>query len=299
MVVPGNGTEGKFMIKHAWVRHTAAAVILASTAVLAAPSARAADSIITYPGYTQPSEQRKLNFNGPGVVVKVHVKEGDFVKKGTLLAEQDDRVEQEHLKGAMIEANSKLQIDAAEATLAEKKVEYDKKKQMLDKKVIGALDVLEAELDVKISEARLKLASEDRQQKQAEVDETKAKIAQKKLYATTDGIVQQIGVHEGELASNDPKMSAVSMVTNEPLYVEVNLPITVTKDMQKGQKLQVRYEDEEKWQTAEVIYFNPVANPMARLQMVRLALENPNHYRAGLTVLVKLPEKLAAAQEAR
>ncbi|HEV2690043.1 MAG TPA: efflux RND transporter periplasmic adaptor subunit, partial [Bryobacteraceae bacterium] len=145
----------------------------------------------------------------------------------------------------------------------------------------------------------LKLSREDREQKQSEADETKAKIAQKKLYATTDGIVQQIGVHEGELASNDPKMPAITMVTNEPLYVEVNLPVTVTKKMKTGQKLQIRYEDEEKWQTAEVIFFNPVANPMARLQMTRLQLENPEHYRAGYTVVVKLPEEFAAAAVAR
>ena len=294
------GRKVNFMIRKAWARHAAVAVILGFSAVLA-PSARAADTIVAYPGYTQPSEQRKLNFNGPAVVVKVYVKEGDFVKAGTLLAEQDARVEEEHLKGALIEANSNLQIEAAEATLQEKQVEYQRKQKMLEKKVIGDLEVLEAELDVKISEARLKLSKEDREQKQSEADETKAKIAQKKLYATTDGIVQQIGVHEGELASNDPKLPAITMVTIEPLYVEVNLPIAVTKVMQKAdhQKLQIRYEDETEWQTAEVIYFNPVANPMARLQMVRLQLENPKHYRAGMTVMVKIPENLAAAQPAR
>ena len=92
------------------------------------------------------------------------------------------------------------------------------------------------------------------------------------------------------------------MVTNEPLYVEVNLPVAATKkmDLNEKPKLQVRYDDEQEWQSAEVIFLNPMINATANMQMTRLKLENPNHYRSGMRVWVKLPEgKLAAAQDAR
>src|SRR5689334_5963631 len=63
----------------------------------AAPEASAGDRPETYVGFTKPSEQRGLGFNGPGVVSKVYVKEGDSVKKGQLLAEQDSRAERADL----------------------------------------------------------------------------------------------------------------------------------------------------------------------------------------------------------
>lgn len=294
--------RANYMKKHAWVRQVAVGFLTTSLGLLATSAAAAeTSSVQTYPGYTQPSEQRKLNFNGPGVVVKVHVKEGDYVKAGTLVAEQDARVEEEHLKGVQIQAHSDLQIIAADKTLAEKKVVLERKTNMLDKMVGGKLEVLEAQLDVDIAEARLQLSKEEKAEKQAEEAEEQAKIAQKKLYATTDGIVQQIGVHEGELASNDPKNAVVSMVTNEPLYVDVNLPLAATKnmDVKTHPKLEVQYEGEKEWHTAEVIFLDPVAMPGTRQQKTRLQMDNPSHYHSGMNVLVRFPEPLAAAQPAR
>jgi hypothetical protein len=150
-------------------------------------------------------------------------------------------------------------------------------------------------LEVTIAKLRGEMSVKEKYEKGLEVDAAKAKMSLKQLYATTDGIVQQVGIHDGELASNDPKNAVVSVVTNEPLYVEVDLPIALTRTMQWHQKVQVRYEDDPTWKTAEVIFFNPVANAGARAQHVRLQLDNPEKMRSGMNVEVRLDEKVAAA----
>ena len=92
-----------------------------------------------YSGITNPSEQRGLNFNVPGVVSKIYVKEGDEVKKGMVVAQQDDTVEQAELVAKEAEAkSSELQIKAAQADLAQKKVEAVRSQTMFDKEGGGA-----------------------------------------------------------------------------------------------------------------------------------------------------------------
>lgn len=293
------------MFKQATARCAAMAVLLgvggAALAAQEAPSS--ADQPLTYTGITKPSEQRGLNFNGPGVVAQVLVKEGDFVKKGQLLAKQDDRADQADLKTLQAKlASSDVEINADQAQADEKKVEWDQKVKGFKKNVFSDLDVRQAELEYTIAVARKEMAMKDKEEKQTEVDAENVKLQLRELRATTDGIVQQINIHEGELAANDPKAPVMSIVTNQPLYVEFYMPATLAKSLKPDQKLKVHYEDEhtDKWVDAEIVFFNPVANATTATssQSVRLQLDNVQGMRAGMHVLVKLPE-VASAEASR
>ena len=289
-----------FMLNTLRVRHSAAACLLACVGLASQSLLADTGSVKGNPGITNPSEQRGLNFNVPGVVGKVLVKEGDVVKKGDLVAQQDDSVEQAELVVKEAEAKSSaLQIDAAKADLDQKKVELTRSENMYKKKVIGESELEKARLDVVIGEIRVRLAEQETQQKQLEAEAQKVKLAQKKLYTTIDGIVQRINVHEGELATNDPKTPCMQVVLNEPLYVEVDVQVAMVKGLQLKQKVEVRYTDENEWHAGELIYFNPVANAAAGTQRIRLQLDNPNHVRSGLQVEVRLGDKVALAQPAR
>ena len=66
-------------------------------------------------GQTRPKHEPKLAFYGPGVVVKVNVKEGQVVKAGEVLAVQDDRAEQAELtklQGDLLTAELQIQASA-------------------------------------------------------------------------------------------------------------------------------------------------------------------------------------------
>src|SRR5690349_12544175 len=71
-----------------------------------------------FPGHTAPKEKRAQNFDLPGVVDKLLVKEGDKVKAGDLLAQQDTSVDEAHLESLKVVAESELEIKAEEAQLA-------------------------------------------------------------------------------------------------------------------------------------------------------------------------------------
>src|SRR5689334_19297677 len=76
---------------------------------------------ITINGITVPSQRVKYGFNQMGVIDKVPVKEGDHVKPGDLLIQQDLRREQNKLQQLKNEADSNARVDAAVADLDLKK----------------------------------------------------------------------------------------------------------------------------------------------------------------------------------
>jgi multidrug efflux pump subunit AcrA (membrane-fusion protein) len=204
-------------------------------------------------------------------------------------------------------SGAKLQIDAAIADLNEKKVVRDRDEKMFASRTMGLEDVEKARLDVQIGEIRVTLANTEAKQKEGAVATQKAKIAQKKLVATIDGVVQKVNVHEGELATNDPKTPCLQVVSNDPLYVEVDVPVAVAATMQLNQPMDVRYLDlpsEAKWMPAKIVFFNPVADARAGTQHIRLELANSNHLRSGVQMEVAPPDAkhekaVAAAAPAR
>ena len=198
-----------------------------------------------FPPTPAPIEKREQNFDVPGVIDKVLVKEGDTVKAGQLIAQQDTAADEAHLKSAELVANSDLEIDAEDAQLRKDKVDLSRKEELIKTQSINPSELEEAQLAVTIDDLKLKHAKEDKEKASYDVAESKAKIKLKQMYARVDGVVSQIATHEGELA--DTQHPAITIVKNDVLYVEVDLPADVVRRLKAaGMKtpLQVRYVDE-------------------------------------------------------
>jgi membrane fusion protein (multidrug efflux system) len=273
-----------------WTKRWLPAVI-AGAAMCAPVFCAAADQ--TFPGVTKPSQQSDLSFNGPGVVSKLSVKEGDQVKAGQTLIDQDDSVEQANMAVVLVEANSDVQVDAAKAMLAYAEAELRRKQRLADEQALGASELEEAKLDVVKAQKQIELAQEEKHQKALEAEEDKAKIALKHLVSPIEGFVLKINTHVGETPSADKPVMTV--VRNDPLWVETDLPTQQVKAIKLGQSLDVRYGGEPTWQPAAIIYIAPEADARSDTQKVRMELGNPTGRDSGLQVEVKVPDNLASA----
>jgi hypothetical protein len=87
----------------------------------------------------------------------------------------------------------------------------------------------------------------------------------------------------------------MTIVKLNPLWIEFYLPTSQSLKLKVGQTLEVKYEGEEKWMPAKLIYRAPVAESSANMQQLRLEMPNPNNGDAGLQMQVKLPPELAPA----
>ena len=191
---------------------------------------------------------------------KLSVKEGDAVKAGENLIDQDDSVEQASLAAAQIEAKSNVQIDAAKAKLAFAQAELKRKTTLANENAISASELQEAQLEVSMDEKQLELAGEEKDQKALEAAEDEAKIKLKHLVSPIDGIVLKINTHAGEVPTQDKPVMTV--VKNDPLWVEADLQTQDVKQIKLGQALEFRYTGED-WQPARVIFIAPKPTPVA------------------------------------
>jgi multidrug efflux pump subunit AcrA (membrane-fusion protein) len=154
---------------------------------------------------------------------------------------------------------------------------------------------------VKVDAFKVEHAQSEEEHTKADVAEQKARIEQKKLFSRIDGIVSEITTHEGELAtnSNDPQHpGTITVVKNDPLYVEVDLPSDLVKQLKadtKNKTLQVQYvDDKTTWHDAKIHFIKPEADPRSNTEHVQLEMANPEGRSSGLQVTVRMPAGNAA-----
>ena len=72
---------------------------------------------------TNPSADVTLSFVLPGRIAEVHVKEGDRVKPGKILVQQDDAADQAQLIQIKAQSEDTTQVEAAQASLDQKRID--------------------------------------------------------------------------------------------------------------------------------------------------------------------------------
>jgi RND family efflux transporter MFP subunit len=246
------------------------------------------------PAITRPSKELKLSFQSPGVVKDVPVNEGDHVKAGQVLAQQDDRADEAAYQATKLEAESTAKIDVYTVTKATKEVQLKRKQLLLAQHNASESEVEEAQLDVDQANAQIILSKLEHDQKGFEAKEKEVKLELMKLVAPFDGIVQQINVRHGEMADPQSRDGAIVVVTNDPLWVEMHIPTTQALQLHLQQALKVRLESDKDWRDAKITYFAPEADAASGTQKVRLELPNPTGQWSGLHADVKLPDNVAA-----
>ncbi|HEV7299311.1 MAG TPA: efflux RND transporter periplasmic adaptor subunit [Tepidisphaeraceae bacterium] len=258
-------------------------------------------SATTVTGITAPSQRLKLASPVPGIVLERAVKSGETVTKGQVLIRLDDTIEKSRLASLEMEAASTGQIDAALAQYELNKVQLARKEKLLQDRAGSVSEVEQARLEVEIGQFREKIQREAQAIKALERDAQKLKVELMELKSPIDGQVESIDVGPGEWADPQKQTGAVTVVQNNPLWVEVHLPTRQSQHLDRNAPLMVKHVGDEKAQAipAKIIYINPVADAASDTQLVRLELPNPDNRSSGLQVSVTLPENVAALAEGR
>ena len=264
--------------------------LLAQQAPAPAGAAAAAPAEVTTGGITKPSVHAKLALPQFGQVLELPVKEGDVVKKGGVLLRQDDRQERAALEALKLEAESTVRIEAAEADLKIKQVQHKRYEELAKSGNAGPTEVEEAWVKVVYADAQAKIARLENQKNKYEYERQKAKVDEMTLESPIDGIVETIEVSVGEVT--DPQKPVMTVVKNDPLWVEFFLPTVQSSKLKVGQQLEVAYPGTNQWQGAKIIYKAPVADAASDTQKMRLEMPNTQGIDTGLQVIVRLPANL-------
>ncbi|GAB4441318.1 MAG: HlyD family secretion protein [bacterium] len=214
-----------------------------------------------------------------GTVLNVYVKENDYVKKGTVLAEIDPKdfeVKVAQAEMALIMAKNnrdslyqKLKeadagIDAKVAELDKARLDYERAKRLYEKQLIPKEQYERAEMGLKVSKARYEAALKEKEQikaslgaringeeaivrhNEAVLKEARQYLGYTKVYAPQDGYIARKTVEIGNVvAAGQPLMALVPL--REP-YVEANFKETEVGKIKVGNKVKIKidiYPDEE------------------------------------------------------
>ncbi len=243
--------------------------------------------------FTLPFKTYQVHFPTMGVIKDVKVKEGEAVKKGDVLMKQDDSEDLAELRvldAAILMSEQGLKVGEAKLRVAQ--FEHEAKKKLHAAGGQVEFEVLRTGAERDVAAAQLEQAKKELEQTKAKREKQATRIQNMSLKAEVDGVVKDL---INDLGSNtDPTRPVITVLENNPLLVEVQVPALASLQMKKGDKLRVSY-DKSKWRDAAVSFLSPQADAGSGMRMIRLELPNPDAEPSGLQVFVELPEKLLAA----
>ena len=175
-----------------------------------------------------------------GLLDKVHVRRGDRVSRGQVLASLESRAEQ----AAAELARFKSQASGPTMT-AENKIEFSSRKfqrraQMALEKLMSSQDRDDAEVEFKLAEAELQVAKENRQLAQIEYQQQSSLLNLRTLRSPFDGVVVDQLLYPGEVVEpTGNKKTILKLAQLDPLRVHVILPMAAFRKITAGMSARV------------------------------------------------------------
>jgi RND family efflux transporter MFP subunit len=203
----------------------------------------------------------------PGELQGLTVREGDFVKAGSIIARVDSTEFQARVRQAQQQAeSSKAQVDIAKRS-------FDNNRSLVEQGFIS-----KTALDSSI--ATLSSAEANYRAAQAGADVAIKSLDDTVLRAPISGQVAQRLAQPGERVAIDARI--VEIVDLSRLELEASLSATDSLDVKVGQTAQLTIEGAAKPLSAKVVRINPSAVAGSRAVLVYLAIDTHAGLRQGL-----------------
>jgi RND family efflux transporter MFP subunit len=237
---------------------------------------------------TMPVADVTLSFVHPGRIAKVFVREGDLVESNQVLMQQDAAAEQAQLLLIKEQGEDRTQIEAQQATLAQKRVYLERLRWAGERGSATELEVKDAKLAVKIAEFSLKAAEFEYEQNKRKYEEAKIRVDNMTLRSPIAGRVEKVEVEVGE--SIDGLSKAVRVVRTDPLWIDVHVPLEKGRTLRVHQYADVLFpENEQEVSRGRIIFISKVADAASATLRVRVEVPNKSNRPAGEHVSVSFP----------
>ncbi len=237
-------------------------------------------------GITAPRADITLSFVVPGRISDVLVKEGNLVKKDQELVRLFDEPERIQCEQFKILSEDRTKILAAKAELAQKKVDLKKVAMARAKGAASDWEVEHLTLNVRIAELSLQSAILEQAQYRRRYEHAQSQLARMRLKAPLDGLIEDVSVEAGEsIGTLGP---VVRIVQNDPLWIDVPVPMTRAGELQVDQDVWVTFPATAAVEApnAKIINIATVADAASDTLRVRIEVPNPEKRPAGERVAV-------------
>ncbi|MFC2098542.1 efflux RND transporter periplasmic adaptor subunit [Bacteroidota bacterium] len=183
---------------------------------------------ITANGKVQPETEIKISPDVSGEIVELHVKEGDMVESGQLLARIKPEVYISARDRTLASVNSsKARHAQARAQFIQKELDYDRNKQLWEQQAISEAEFETAQSLYEVAKAELDAAKYSVKSAEAALAEADENLIKTSIYAPMTGTVSMLLVEKGERVIGAQMMTGTEMMRIADLnrmevLVEVN-----------------------------------------------------------------------------
>lgn len=143
--------------------------------------------VLDYTGIVSPGDIRKMGFKSPGKIAKIHVKEGEAVEAGDVLATLDMK------ELLLAEESASEDLESTRNALEFSQSVYERMEGLFQQGAVSLQDLEKAKLDLDLQRANYNRASVNSKNVQSNIEDTV-------LIADTDAYITDILFKEGEMA---------------------------------------------------------------------------------------------------
>jgi len=228
-----------------------------------------------------PADDLELASGQSGIVLKVHVREGDRVKRGTLLAELDCRVQQATLATAQKEASNNVSVRFAKAAAAVADTEYElnllaNKRRA---KTVSRMEIEKLRLEKNRSILEIEVSEHELEVSRLRRDEAQTLVESYRIVAPSTGVVTKLFKAPGEAMQTGEAL--LQCVNTEVVHITAEVEIKHLASLRQGQTVTVfpdqphpsaQYEDV--LITGTVFFISPAVDPHMKKASVLIEVDN-------------------------
>lgn len=200
-------------------------------------SPTSAHNALEYPALIKGKTDIEIRPQVSGFITKVHVDEGQHVKKGQTLF----TIDQVQYEAALAQAqsgvaNAQAAVNAAKTRVSTAKMTADTKRDLLNKNIISQFEYTVAENDLQNARAALAQAEAALAQANSQVTIARKNLSYTTVTAPSDGVVGAIPNREGSLASPSSVQPLTTISDNSDIYAYFSLTEKDLLEMTDGGK---------------------------------------------------------------
>jgi RND family efflux transporter MFP subunit len=231
-------------------------------------------STIEFDCVIEPQQFVKLSSPVTGVIARLDVDRGDFVKQGQIVGNIEDGVEAAMLALARTRATNEFPVRSAEARLQFLRLKLGRVSQLASKAISSQAALEEAEAEANVAGQQLKEAELSRELARLEALHAEQVLNQRTIRSPINGVVVERLLVPGEYRNDQSPILTLAQI--DPLRVEVFVPTAHYGRIHIGSNAKVRPEQPIRGTyLATVVMVDRVLDAASGTFGVRLALPNP------------------------
>lgn len=230
----------------------------------------------TYVGIVEENGSTAISFTSMGVIRKMNVDEGQYVRQGQLLAEMDNVTSENTLEVTQVsttQAND--MVEQAQATYDQAKDAYDRMKVMYEAGALPEIKWIEAETSLRRAETALKTAQSGVTSAQATERIAKKNVEDNLLYAPVSGVIGKKILTVGETAL--PSQAVVNIINIDNVKVKVSVPEMELRNISSNTHSSIRVAAANVYVEGGRIEKGVMADALTHTYDVRINVKNPGH----------------------